>query len=263
MSVLSTRNLSIGYPIKKAGVRRVADGLNYSLEKGQLAAVVGVNGIGKSTLIKSVAGLIPPVEGEVYLSNQKLSGLRDADRARQISLVLTRRQAAPNLLVSEVLALGRQPYLPWWGQLGKKDQQQIEKVSEQLSLPPLLQRNCNELSDGQLQKVFLGRALVQDTPLILLDEPTSHLDMEHKAEILLLLKKMVSEEDKAIVFSTHDLEWALEVCDSIWLLNGAENPVCSPAEFVRSGLYSSLFSDDFVSFDQETQRFRLQQNRYL
>ena len=263
MSVLRTKNLSIGYSNKKSGLIRVAEGLNYTLKKGQLAAVVGVNGIGKSTLIKSIAGLIPPVQGNILLSNQDLSDLRDEDRAREISLVLTRRNAAPNLLVSEVLALGRQPYLPWWGKLGPEDQRQIEKVSEQLSLHPLLHRNCGELSDGQLQKVFLGRALVQDTPLILLDEPTTHLDMEHKAEILLLLKYLAKEENKAILFSTHDLEWALEVCDSIWLLNGAENPVCTSSEFVQTGLYSSLFSDDFVFFDQKTQRFRLQQNRYL
>ena len=263
MGLLQARHLSIGYRNKDSEDITLAKNLSYDLHRGKLVSVVGVNGIGKSTLIKTLSGLIPPLKGEITLSEQPLDEQENEKRAKLLSLVLTRKNSVPNLLVSELLALGRQPYLPWWGKLSKEDRDQIEEVVQLLSLEKLQKKNCNELSDGQLQKVYLGRALVQDTPVILLDEPTTHLDMEHRAEILLLLKELVLKKQKAILFSTHDLEWALQVCHSIWLINGKDNPDCSPQEFIDSGLYSSLFSDDFIAYDPKDKRFKLQQNRYL
>lgn len=261
--VLHIDQLHLGYRSKNKADVVLAEGLTQSFYTGELTTILGVNGIGKSTLIRTLTGLQQPLSGRLFLGDQKLDNLSDQERAKRLSLVLTRQSAPPNLLVREVLALGRQPYLPWWGKMNEEDQELIASVAKQLQLLPFLEKNCNQISDGQLQKVLLGRALVQNTPLVLLDEPTTHLDLEHKAELFLLLKKLVQTDHKSILFSTHDIEWALQVADRIWLIDGENNPCVTPSEFVKSGALDDLFSAGFVRFDPQDQRFQLQQNRYL
>ena len=255
---LDIQKLDIGYSGKGKSSISVAQNLSHQFTSGELLALVGVNGIGKSTLIKTLAGLTPALEGKILLQGQEVERYSHLQRARLLSLVLTRKNAAPNLLVKEVLALGRQPYLNWWGQLQDEDHRIIEEVNKLLSLHSLLEKNCTELSDGQLQKVLLGRAIVQDTPLILLDEPTTHLDLEHKAELLHLLKKLCREKGKTILYSTHDIEWALEISDRIWFMDGKDNPVFTPEEGIASGLFDRLFSPEFLQFDRQNRRFKLQ-----
>jgi len=262
-SVLHTEKLRIGYRSKNKADVVLAEGLTQTFYAGELTAILGVNGIGKSTLIRTLTGLQQPLSGGLLLGDQELSSLSDQERAKRLSLVLTRQSAPPNLLVREVLALGRQPYLRWWGKMNEQDQELILAEADQLHLLPFLEKNCNQISDGQLQKVLLGRALVQNTPLVLLDEPTTHLDLEHMAELFLLLKKLVRSENKSILFSTHDIEWALQVADRIWLIDGKSNPHTTPSEFVKSGTLEALFSAGFVRFDPQDERFQLQQNRYL
>ena len=257
-ALFDIQNLNIGYSGKGKSSITVAKNLNHQFKSGELLALVGVNGIGKSTLIKTLTGLNPALSGELRLYGQELSAYSNAKRAQLISLVLTRKNAAPNLLVKEVLALGRQPYLNWWGQLQGEDHRIIQEVSSLLSLDRLLEKNCTELSDGQLQKVLLGRAIVQDTPLILLDEPTTHLDLEHKAELLRLLKQLCREKGKTILYSTHDIEWALEISDRMWFMDGKDNPVFTPEEGIASGLFDRLFSPEFLQFDRQNRRFKLQ-----
>ncbi|MEG1026614.1 MAG: ABC transporter ATP-binding protein, partial [Flavobacterium sp.] len=213
-SILKTSNLNIGYKTKKATVT-IAENLNLNLTSGKLVSLIGANGIGKSTLLRTITGIQKPLSGTVFLNDKNINTYKPLDLAQNLSLVLTEKLPPSNLTVFELVALGRQPYTNWVDSLTETD---IEKVQEAMALTQiehLAQKKHFEISDGQLQKVLIARALAQDTPLIILDEPTTHLDLLHKVSLFKLLKKLTQETQKCILFSTHDIDLAIQLSDEM------------------------------------------------
>ena len=251
-TILSVKELSIGYDTKA-----VANNINFKLEQGGLCAIVGVNGIGKSTLLRTIAGLQRPLSGAVTIRDTELSQFRSAQLAKEIAVVLTDPIATKNLTVIELVALGRQPYTNWLGQLSAKDQEAVEACLQTFELLPLKNQKCFELSDGQLQRVLIAKAMAQDTPLIILDEPTTHLDLAHKVAIFKALQQLAHAHGKTIVFTTHEINLAIQLCDFTLLLNGQDNPFGSPCELIEKGCFSKLFPEDVVTFDAKSGVFRV------
>ncbi|HLV51052.1 MAG TPA: ABC transporter ATP-binding protein, partial [Flavobacterium sp.] len=206
-------NISIGYKDKT-----LFNNLNFELKTGLLISLLGSNGIGKSTLLKTISRLISLKKGELLLDDQNIFNLSNAQFSQQVSMVLTDKEVNKDLRVFELVRLGRQPYTNWLDTVTPQDEQLITKAMEDCGIIDLKDRKISQLSDGQLQLVFIARAVVQDTPFIFLDEPSTHLDLYHKVHLFKLLKKLCSEHNKCILFSTHDLDLALQLSDEIMLL---------------------------------------------
>ena len=166
----------------------VAADINLKLYEGELIGLVGANGIGKSTLLRTLSRVQPPLHGKIMLSDREIQSYKSIELASKLSIVLTEQIASKNLTVQELVALGRQPYTNWVGKMVDEDIEKVRKAVEVTHITDLISKRCFELSDGQLQKVLIARAIAQDTPFIMLDEPTTHLDIYHKAYILKLLK---------------------------------------------------------------------------
>ena len=249
---ISVRELYIGY-----GKRQIANDINFDLNEGELCAIVGINGIGKSTLLRTLGNLQPGLNGEIKLNNLYLAKLSTIDLSKQLSIVLTESIASKNLTVSELISLGRQPYTNWLGTLNERDTELIERSINLFELNDLKNRKCYELSDGQLQRVLIARAMAQDTPIILLDEPTTHLDLYHKVQIFKLLKQLVKQHQKTILFTSHEIDLAIQLCDKILLLDGKENPFGAPCELIERGCFETLFPNETVFFDHKTGTFKV------
>ncbi|MFP9098645.1 ABC transporter ATP-binding protein [Flavobacterium sp. RHBU_24] len=251
--VILSANISIGYGGKKPVT--VADNLSLALKKGTLTALIGANGIGKSTLLRTLSGLQKPLKGEVLIGNKNLSSYSRSALAQQLSLVLTESPNAGNLTVFELVSLGRQPYTNWLGSLTPND---IAKINQALALTQtqhLADKKYFEISDGQLQNVMIARALAQDTPVIILDEPTTHLDLPHKIRLIKLLKKLAAEENKCILFSTHDLDLALQMADELVIMKKGCLVQGSPETLINSNGVNNIFDDESIVFDTEKRMF--------
>ena len=254
--VLETQNLKIGYR-KKHQETVIASGIDINVRKGELVAVIGVNGVGKSTFLRTLSGIQPALEGNVLINGEDRKDLSSEKLAVLISLVLTEQPLSKNLGVAELVALGRQPYTNWIGSLSAEDKQKVTHALQLVNIENIQHTKCYELSDGQLQKVLIARALAQDTPIMILDEPTSHLDMYHKAQVLKLLKQLSVQTGKAILFATHEINLALELCDKIILMKPEEVVEGSPEELIQKGAFESIFPSDLIFFDSNTRSFRI------
>ncbi|WP_010230455.1 ABC transporter ATP-binding protein [Gillisia marina] len=254
--MISARDLSIGYR-NKSGDTCIASTINLEIEEGELVGLIGVNGVGKSTLLRSLSGVQPYLKGEVSILNKNLHKLSSEELAKTISVVLTEQPISKNLSVSELIALGRQPYTNWIGSLSKDDRNKIQNAIELVNIEDLKDKKCFELSDGQLQKVLIARALAQDTPFIILDEPTTHLDMYHQAYVLKLLKKLTTETNKSILFATHEINLALQLCDKIIIMEKDKVTAGSPHELIEKNAFSNIFPSDLIYFDNESVSFKI------
>jgi len=254
---LKAKNLEIGY---KTGSNEISvvKNIDFELKAGELTAIVGVNGVGKSTLLRTLGKVQSKLSGTIEMQNKNLESFKPLELASKISVVLTEPIASKNMTVSELVALGRQPYTNWIGNLSTEDKGKISAALTMLELDGLKNKKCFELSDGQLQRVMIARALAQDTALILLDEPTTHLDLYHKVQILKLLKSIAQETDKTILFTTHEIEMAIQLCDKILLLDNLTNPYGEPCELIAQGVFERLFPSNMVSFDSKTGSFRIE-----
>lgn len=253
-TLLHTENLSIGYPSKQ-GANVIASGISLDFKPGKLIAMIGANGIGKSTLLRTLTGIQRPLSGAVSLHGKSVSDYTSAELAQELALVLTEKLPPSNLTVFELIALGRQPYTNWLGTLAPDDLAQIDEAMLVTDTSSLAQKKHYELSDGQLQKVLIARALAQDTPLIVLDEPTTHLDFQHKITLFRLLRKLAHEAGKCILFSTHDIEMALETSDEIVLMTQEEITQATPKELMAGKALDGLFTDPNIRFDTEKVKF--------
>ncbi|WP_316930173.1 MULTISPECIES: ABC transporter ATP-binding protein [Aquimarina] len=213
--------------------------------------------MGKSTLLRTLSRVQPALHGKVMLSDIELQSYKSVELASQLSIVLTEQIASKNLTVQELVALGRQPYTNWVGKMAEEDIEQIKKAIEVTHIGDLVAKRCFELSDGQLQKVLIARAIAQDTPFIMLDEPTTHLDVYHKAYILKLLKRLAFETRKTILFSTHEIDFAIQLCDKMIVMNQDGFEFGRPKELVQCRAFSSLFPEDLILFDSKSGRYKV------
>lgn len=255
--VLETKNLSIGYTSKK-GETCVASHINIRLTQGHLVGLVGTNGIGKSTLLKTLTQVHKPLSGTVILNDKALHSYSKLDLAKTMSLVLTEALASKNLTVFELVALGRQPYTNWLGNLSATDVEKTNTALEHLNISHLKHRRCFELSDGQLQNVMIARALAQDTAIIVLDEPTTHLDLHRKAIVLKHLKQLCTSTQKTILFSSHDIDLAIQLCDTIIVMSPNGVITDTPCNLITKGVFNTLFPEDLIQFDANSGSFKVQ-----
>jgi iron complex transport system ATP-binding protein len=252
--ILQTTNLSIGYTSKKVR-NSIATTIDLTLEKGKLIALIGANGIGKSTLLRTLIGIQKPLSGTVLLYEKNIHELDSLTLARNLSVVLTEKLPSSNLTVWELIALGRQPYTNWIGTLTDNDIEKINQAIELTQIGHLIQKRHYEISDGQLQIVLLARALAQDTPLIILDEPTTHLDLLHKVVLFKLLKKLTQETGKCILFSNHDIDMAIQLSDEMIIMTPENTVQDQPCNLILKGSFNTLFQDESIVFDSEKGKF--------
>ena len=254
-NILETKDLSIGYTKKNKQIE-IQSSLNLQLKKGELCCLIGPNGVGKSTLLRSFSAELNSLSGDILLDGTSIKNYDSQQLSKNLSIVLTESVYIPNMTVKELIAMGRFPYTNFWGKINNKDREKVDEAINLLSLQSLANRNFIELSDGEKQKVLIAKALAQDTPLILLDEPTAFLDFPSKMAILAELRKIAHQKNVGIILSTHDLELALKMADLIWLLpekNKVQTGI--PEDLVLKGAISKAFSNDILSFDLKTAHF--------
>lgn len=260
MSFLKLSDVSIGY-IRKNGPAIVQSELNLSADEGELIVLIGKNGCGKSTLLRSIACMQPIFEGTIHLDDTDISEISPRKRAKLLSVVLTGQQQVASFSVKELISIGRDPYTGWLGSLTEKDEEIISRSIQLTSLEGFEDRKIDELSDGERQRAFIARAFAQDTPIILLDEPTSHLDLPNRINILLLLQKLARDTGKTILISTHELETAMQVADKLWLMEKGEGVIVGvPEDMVLNGSFDKVFHHKSYEFDKEFGSFVVQKN---
>ncbi len=261
-TILQTHKLSIGYKHPRRPPQVVAADISVSLQGGELVCLLGPNGGGKSTLMRTLAGLQAPLAGAVKLAGKDIHHLRPRELARCLSIVLTDRIDVGMLSAYTLVALGRHPYTDWTGQLSQQDEAVVRWAIEAVGAADLAVRQVGELSDGERQKIMIARALAQESGLILLDEPTAFLDLPHRVDIMGILRKLAREAGRAVLLSTHDLDLALRSADKIWLLPlGDPLQVGAPEDLVLSGAFEATFRSGGVVFDPHTGSFRLNQQQ--
>lgn len=255
--MIHLENLSVGYK-EKQHVKRVAGPINADIQDGELTCLLGTNGVGKSTLLRTLAGFQPPLEGSIYIQGKELKSYNHKQLAQTLSIVLTERCDVPNMSVSDLIGLGRNPYTGFWGTPNETDRNLVRQALTLVGIEALAQREMQTLSDGERQKVMIAKALAQETPVILLDEPTAFLDFPSKVEIMQLLHKLSREMNKTIFLSTHDLELALQIADTLWLMS-RENQLCTglPEDLILNGNLSQAFKHKGISFDENAGLFRV------
>ncbi len=218
--------------------------ISFCAEEGEIIALLGVNGIGKSTLLRTISGLQKSVSGSISVGEKQLESLTVQERAKLISIVLTEKIFVDNISVKEFVALGRSPYTSWFGKMSDEDLKELEKVISVMKLERLQDKLFNQISDGERQKVLIARALCQQTPVIILDEPTAFLDFRNKKEILELLSSVSREMKKIVILSTHDIEASLEYSSKCWMMKEEKKFVeIKRSENFRTEVMNLLFSE--------------------
>ena len=251
------RDLSIGYRHKKRE-HIVARNIHSTLYSGELTCLIGANGVGKSTLMRTLAAFQPALAGEIRIEDKNSTTYSARELAKIISVVLTERVEIHNLSVFELVGMGRSPYTDFWGTLKPDDEAIIRDALQEVGASHLSDRSVETLSDGERQKVMIAKALTQQTPVIFLDEPTAFLDFPSKVEILQTLHRLSRSTGKILFLSTHDLELALQVADTLWLMDKRLGlTVGSPEQLAKSGCLENLFPDKNLVFDRNTYRFKI------
>lgn len=245
--MIRIEHLTLGY-----GRRTLLSDVSAAIPAGSLTALLGRNGTGKSTLLRALVGLGPRRGGTIRLDGRALDGLTPRRLAECAALVTTERVRIPDLRCRDVVALGRAPYTDWIGRLRGEDAAAVDRALAQVGMADYADRTMDRMSDGECQRVMIARALAQQTPIVLLDEPTSFLDLPNRYELCTLLSRLAREEGKCILFSTHELDIALALCDSVALIDPPALHHLPTAEMVRSGHIERLFSNDAVRFDAAT-----------
>jgi iron complex transport system ATP-binding protein len=242
MTALTAHALTIGYAVSRRDAKIVARALDLTVSRGQFVCLLGPNGAGKSTLLRTLAGLQKPLAGHVHLDGQDLYSMSAQQRARSVAVVLTDR-VNPGLLTGwGLVALGRTPHTGFMGTLSPSDERAVQDAVEAVGATALADRPIVELSDGERQKLMIARALAQETPLILLDEPTAFLDAPRRVEILTLLRDLARDADRAVIVTTHEVHLALELADALWLMDGRGRfEAGPPSSLVSDGSFAAAF----------------------
>lgn len=257
---LILQQLSIGYRGKNSR-KTVAAGISGAICSGELTCLLGTNGVGKSTLLHTLSAFQPPLEGNILLQGKPLAKYKDKALSTLVSVVLTEKCDIRNMTVRELVGMGRSPYTGFWGRLNHEDLAVVDAAIDRVNIRPLAERMLHTLSDGERQKAMIAKALAQETPVIILDEPTAFLDFPSKVEIMQLLHRLTREAGKTIFLSTHDLELALQIADKIWLMDRNKGIVAgTPEDLALDGHLSGFFASKGIAFDMETGLFRITNN---
>jgi iron complex transport system ATP-binding protein len=252
---LRTQDLAVGY--RTRGARRaVLERVNLAVHPGELVCLLGPNGIGKSTLLRTLGRMQPPLWGSVTIGGEPLDALSAVDLARRLGVVLTERVTVEALTVWRVVALGRYPHSGWLGRLTAHDCDVVDRAIDAVGARHLADRDIGRLSDGERQRVMVARALAQEPVLLLLDEPTAFLDVPSRVELIALLRRLTREQSLAAVVSTHDLELALRTADVVWLIGpGGELVTGAPEDVMLSGAIAQAFEGRQLRFQVEDRHF--------
>jgi iron complex transport system ATP-binding protein len=246
---IEATDLSIGYHTGAP----VHAHLSFQLYAGELTCLLGSNGTGKSTLLRTLAASQPPLAGRLLLMGKPLVAYTERERARAIGIVLTDKTQVGGLTVYELVALGRQPHTGFFGRLNPSDKAFIEEAMVATGIRHKAHCYIAELSDGERQKAMIAKALVQECPIILLDEPTAFLDVVSRIEMMNLLHRLANEQNKAILLSTHDVEQALVLTDRLWLLSGEGGLQCGTTEeMLQNGTLDRLLKHTDIHITQDT-----------
>ena len=288
-ATITFKNLTIGYRSKHQ-LRAIASSICASLQTDELTCLIGANGVGKSTLLRTLAGFQPALEGEILLSvkqatssssevskdyssdvledssshlssktsGKSLSTFSAQELAKIIGVVLTSKPDVAQLTVKEVVGIGRSPYTNFWGTLSSSDHQIVDDAILQVGIPHLASRYIHELSDGERQKVMIAKALAQQTSIIILDEPTAFLDFPSKVETLQMLRRLAHEQHKSILLSTHDVELALQLSDRLWLMEENHLSIGTPSELAADGSLSRFINRDGIRFNEQKMRIEFE-----
>lgn len=248
-------DLSIGYVSKGKEPKTVASGINVSLMPGELTCLLGPNGAGKSTLFKTIAGFIPPLHGTIAID--KRTNLTAKEKAKLLGVVLTGHNDIPNMTVRELVAMGRSPYTGFFGRLSDTDEAIVMKAMKDVGIERMVERQVTTLSDGERQKVMIAKALAQQTPIIILDEPTAFLDYPSKVDTMQLLLRLCHEQSKTIILSTHDVEIALQMADKLWLLDTGKITIGTTRELADTGDISRFIDREHIKFNTEDLTIRI------
>ncbi|MEG1563472.1 MAG: ABC transporter ATP-binding protein [Bacteroides sp.] len=256
-ATLQLENLSIGYPGKNR-THVVAERISAAIHSGELTCLLGANGIGKSTLLRTLSAFQPKLSGTIRLLGRDLEAYTDKELSTVISVVLTEKCDVRNMTAAELIGLGRSPYTGFWGKLRGEDRRIVERSMALVKVEGLAHRMVHTLSDGERQKVMIAKALAQETPVIVLDEPTAFLDFPSKVEMMQLLHRLSRQTEKTIFLSTHDLELALQIADQIWLMDKDNGIILgTPEDLSLNGSLSRFFARKGILFDLETGLFRV------
>lgn len=249
MKVFEGINLSIGY-WADGKTKTIADDLNFQLEEGKLTCLLGPNGVGKSTLLKTLMGQLPALSGKLLFNGDEISNFNPKALSKILSVVLTDKVQMGNITVAELVALGRIPHTGWLGRLSAEDQKIVDGAIRETHIAYIQDQPINEISDGQLQKAMVARALAQDGAVLMLDEPTAHLDLVNRYEIMQLLVQIAKNRKKAVLVVTHDLEIAIETADEFWLMTCGE-PLYTglPEDLMLQGKLDLLIPSEKLFFD--------------
>ena len=236
----------------------VATDINGTIRSGELTCLLGANGVGKSTLVKTLSSFQPRTSGEILLEGRDLADYSDKQLSRLIGVVLTEKPDVRNMSVRELVSLGRSPYTGFWGTYSKDDLQVVDEAIRMVGIEALSKRLVHTLSDGERQKVMIAKALAQQTPVIYLDEPTAFLDYPSKVEVLQLLSRISREAGKVIFLSTHDVELALQMADTIWLMTSNEEmAIGAPQMLAEQCALSRFIERDGIVFEPETMAIKV------
>src|ERR1035437_3285487 len=255
-NLLYTNDLGIGYS-EKNSQKLLHRHLNLALKPGELICMMGPNGAGKSTLLKTLAGFIPVQEGNAFINDQSIITLKEKEISQMVSVVLTEKLTIEDFTVRQLVSLGRYPYTGFFGRLTDEDQKIIDIAIADTGLELFTDRKLSQLSDGEKQKAMIAKALAQETPIMILDEPTAFLDLPGRIEIMRLLRQLTAHKNKGILVTTHDLEQALRFADKLWLIAQGKPMVCgNPEDLLLQGHIEAFFSRDGILFDSQRGCFR-------
>ena len=248
--------LSIGYK-QKHQQKLVAQGITATIAEGQLTCLLGANGIGKSTLLRTLAAFQSPLQGEIWLDGKPLDSYTDRQLSRRVGVVLTEKPNIRNMTVGELVGLGRAPYTGFWGRLSAEDRRIVDESLAQVGIQNLTQRMVDMLSDGERQKVMIAKTLAQQTPVIYLDEPTAFLDFPSKVEMMQLLRRLAHQMQKTVFLSTHDFELALQVADTLWLMEPQALHIGTARQLADRGVLSRFVEREGINFDANNLRVKI------
>lgn len=276
MNTVVLNNLSIGYT-QKGNEKVVAQGLNAAINSGELTCLLGCNGVGKSTLLRTLSAFQPALDGDVMINYElqntnyelrTLTSYTDKELSRLIGIVLTEKPDVRNMTTDDLVGMGRSPYTGFWGTLTANDRQIVSEAISMVGIESLRGRMIHTLSDGERQKVMIAKALAQQTPIIYLDEPTAFLDYPSKVEMMQLLRRLAHQEQKTIFLSTHDVELALQLADCLWLMECVPHSdlqvrepnqlsVGTPRQLADNGALSRFVERDGIVFERDSLTLRV------